>query len=707
MAERLIFWEAQPEWLKFSVDIYGSNRSEKRAAWYLWMSFAFFDRYKSVWREVSRRSRVTDYSAEKAVLIYREVGRMKKKGLVKLKISTKLVGSFLVVLLLTAFIGVVGIMQADQINGNATEISDNWMRKTRIVGELNGYNADYRIYIVQYAFSAYRGDVNSTAGYKTQIDKSVQDFEAKISEIEGLVTTEDGKKVFADINSTWKEMLETDARLMELVTAGRNAEALALLEGESRARYDAGNKVLDDFAVLNRQETDALVSSNKSAYDAGRNTSIITIFIALAVGLLLAVFMARSISKPVTQMARVALKLADGDLTVEELRVKSRDEIRDLAESFNKMVRNLRELIQGINTTSESVAATSEELSSNGEEATKATQQVAKAIGQIAMGAGEQSRSVTDTVKVVEQVSQAIEQIASGAQEQSRSVVNTTSMVNEMTDKIEQMARGMDKVKSSSKQNGEVASAGGHAVEKTVKGMLGVKGAVFETAQRINELGEQSQKIGEIIEVIDDIAEQTNLLALNAAIEAARAGEHGKGFAVVADEVRKLAERSGKATKEIAQLITSIQQGTKVAVESMQVGTREVEEGVTLAEEAGSSLKEIVDGVETADEQVNRIMSLIKEILSSSREVSEVVNNVAAITEENTAATEQMAASAEQVNSAMQSIASVSEESAAASEEVSASTEELNASVEEISSSSEQLAKMAQELQDMVAQFKV
>jgi len=237
--------------------------------------------------------------------------------------------------------------------------------------------------------------------------------------------------------------------------------------------------------------------------------------------------------------------------------------------------------------------------------------------------------------------------------------------------------------------------------------MLKVKDAVFETAQRIQDLGVQSQKIGEIIQVIDDIAEQTNLLALNAAIEAARAGEHGKGFAVVADEVRKLAERSGKATKEIAELITNIQRGTKVAVDSMQVGTREVESGVELAQDAGQSLKEIVQGVNTAGEQVHKIMEIINEILTGSEEVSKAVNNVAAITEENSAATEEMSASAEEVNSSMQNIASISEENASGAEEVSASTEELTASIEEISSSSEQLARMAQELQNMVARFKI
>jgi len=194
---------------------------------------------------------------------------------------------------------------------------------------------------------------------------------------------------------------------------------------------------------------------------------------------------------------------------------------------------------------------------------------------------------------------------------------------------------------------------------------------------------------------------------LNAAIEAARAGEHGKGFAVVADEVRKLAERSGKATKEIAELITDIQRGTKAAVESMETGTQEVEEGVILAQEAGKSLNEIVTGVKDTGENVNRIMGIINEILTGSQEVSKAVNNVAAITEENTASTEEMSASTQQVNSSMQNVASISEENASAAEEVSASTEELTASVEEISASSEQLAKMAQEMNEMVSQFQV
>ena len=451
------------------------------------------------------------------------------------------------------------------------------------------------------------------------------------------------------------------------------------------------------------------VASIEAQLAAKRNKTILSMVLLAVILTTVILIIARiMLSKPLNKILKATEDLAvgDGDLT-QRLDISSNDEIGIISRHINTFIEKIQIVVRGLAEMIERVASTSEEMSSNSGEATKATQQVAKAIEQIAIGSDEQSKSATYTVKVVAQVAQAIEQIAAGAQEQSRNVISTTAMVTEMANKIDAMAEGMDTVKQAAEQNGVVAVNGGKSVEKTVNGMLKVKDAVFETAQRIHDLREQSQKIGEIVQVIDDIAEQTNLLALNAAIEAARAGEHGKGFAVVADEVRKLAERSGKATKEIADLINNIQRGTKVAVESMQTGTKEVEEGVNLAQEAGQSLNEIVDGVKTSGENVHKIMGLINEVLNSSQEVSKAVDNVAAITEENTAATEEMSASAEQVNSSMQSIASITEESAASAEEVSASSEELTASIEEISASSEQLAKMAQELQGIVAQFRV
>ena len=505
-------------------------------------------------------------------------------------------------------------------------------------------------------------------------------------------------------SSDEKKVTEIFNRLMELNKVTVQA---ALDQKLEKAYVNTVGPELTQYETLRQivsEQLGAVTKSTVSSVTVGVIVMIIVMFLTLVTGIYVILGIIGNIRKLSTMMADVAQ--GQGNLTT-RLTVDSGDEIGQLAQGFNLFAEKIQQLIVKVKESAEQVAATSQELSSNADEATKSTQQVANSIQLVAGGSAEQSRTATDTSKVVEQVAQAIEQIASGAQEQSRNVLGTSTVVNDMTQKIDIMAEGMNTVKQISEQNGIVAAHGGKAVEKTVKGMLQVKEAVFGTAQSIHDLGEQSQKIGEIIQVIDDIAEQTNLLALNAAIEAARAGEHGKGFAVVADEVRKLAERSGKATKEIADLINNMQKGTKVAVESMEVGTREVEDGVNLAAEAGQALNEIVDGVKSAGDNVHKVMGLINDILRSSQEVAQAVDTVAAITEQNTAATQEMSASAEQVDSSMKNMAAISDKSASAAQEVSASTEELTASIEEMASSSEQLAGMAQQLRALVAQFQV
>jgi len=613
------------------------------------------------------------------------------------KISYKILAGYLVALILLAVVAYLGVSGMQSGQQDFTALVNKRLNLTSNIERM-------RYYIISQGYS-FRGYMitKDTTWYDRFIEygEKVQLAEENIKK---EMTTKQGEEILAKVTELhqYYEGLCTQAK--DLIEAGRENETTPLT-AEGGKIFAELETLGDEFVKLNEQASqDGILTEAREA----EKTQMISVIVSLLAALLsigTGLFLSRSISRPVVALSTSLARVADGDLSVEKIRTTTRDEIGQMTSAFNTMLESLKNMINQISSSSQSVAATSEELSSNGEEATRATQQVVKAIEQIAAGAGEQSKSVTETVKVVEQVSQAIEQIASGAQEQSKNVLSSTELVNGMVQKIDTMAEGMETVRKVAEQSKTVAESGGESIEKTVEGMHKVKDASSDTALKIRELGEQSQKIGEIIEVIDDIAEQTNLLALNAAIEAARAGEHGKGFAVVADEVRKLAERSGKATKEIAELITGIQNGTSAAVESMEIGAREVEEGVILAQEAGKALGEIMAGVKTSSEHVNQIMGIIDDILKRSQEVAKTVNNVAAITEENTAATEEMAASAQQVNSSIQNIASVSEESAAAAEEVSASTEELNASVEEISASSEQLAKMAQELQQMVAHF--
>lgn len=556
--------------------------------------------------------------------------------------------------------------------------------------------------------------ISSMRGYMVYKDDSYLKTNKKAKEIQvqifkqlpQYIKTEKSREFYQKTKNLSQEFDTLSKEVIAAVQAG-NME-VALQKGSKGKKIVMEFKeTVADWKVWMKQSNEAIILSTDK--DTGQNLLAIYIIVAMAgfLSLIVGLILSRSISKPVTALALAAVDISKGNLTVKTPEVNTRDEIKDLAEAFSVMVTNLKELITNINKTSETVAATSQDLSGNAGEAAKVTQQVAATISQVAQGSAEQARSSADTVQVMGQATHAIEQLDAGSREQSRGIVETTSTVNDMVLRIEQMVEGMQTVKEVAEHNGIVAVNGGEEVNKTVNGMLRVKSAVFETARKIHELGEQSQKIGEIIQVIDDLAEQTNLLALNAAIEAARAGEHGKGFAVVADEVRKLAERSGKATKEITELISDIQNGTKIAVESTEVGTKEVEEGVILAQKAGQALNDIVEGVKTSGDKVQEIMGLIDEIMNNSQEVSKAINNVAIISEESTAATEEMSSAAQIVHSSIENVAAISEQNASAAEQVSASTEELTASIEEISASSETLSSMALELKQLVSRFRV
>jgi methyl-accepting chemotaxis protein len=237
--------------------------------------------------------------------------------------------------------------------------------------------------------------------------------------------------------------------------------------------------------------------------------------------------------------------------------------------------------------------------------------------------------------------------------------------------------------------------------------MLRIKSSVEVTAARVTELGAKGEQIGAIVETIDDIAEQTNLLALNAAIEAARAGEQGKGFAVVADEVRKLAERSSRATKEIAALIGDVQSGTEAAVKAMTAGANEVEAGAELAEQAAGALQEIRNAAAARNVVLEDMLAAVVEIRTLSGEVVRATDSISDIATETNEAAVQMGSAADVVGQSIESIAAISEENSASAEEVSAATEEMSAQAQEVVASAATLAEMAQALDELVARFRL
>jgi methyl-accepting chemotaxis protein len=258
--------------------------------------------------------------------------------------------------------------------------------------------------------------------------------------------------------------------------------------------------------------------------------------------------------------------------------------------------------------------------------------------------------SVAATVSASTQISASSEEMATGAQEQSTQTVEIASAVEEMTKTILETTKNAADAADSAKKSGDFAKEGGHVVKETIEGMGRIAEVVNKSAETVQALGKSSDQIGEIIQVIDDIADQTNLLALNAAIEAARAGEQGRGFAVVADEVRKLAERTTKATKEIAQMIKQIQKDTGEAVESMQLGTTEVEKGKMLTDRAGNALREIIANADEVVNIITQVASASHEQSAAAEQISKNIEAITSVTQQSAAGTQQIARAADDLN---------------------------------------------------------
>jgi methyl-accepting chemotaxis protein len=403
-------------------------------------------------------------------------------------------------------------------------------------------------------------------------------------------------------------------------------------------------------------------------------------------------------------MTDVATHIADGDLN-DIVEPKSDNDI--FGNAFSGMITSLRVLINEVKHNSEQVTEASAELKSVSEQTGMATNQVAATIQQVATGTSDQAAAAGKAAAGVQDVSFAIERVSQGVNEQTQAVEKASQITGEISEIIQQVSDSIKQATVGAKNAAELSRNGSTTVDETIMGMSSIQMKVNASAEKIQEMGRRSHEIGAIVETIEDIAGQTNLLALNAAIEAARAGEHGKGFAVVADEVRKLAERSSTSTKEINELITGIQQTVADAVLAMDEGSNEVNTGMQKAGQAGNALTEILTSVEGVYNDIARVENAAEQMMESSKTLVNSVDMVSNVIDNNRQAVEEMNHLSNTMSSSIESIASVAEENSASVEEVSASTEELNAQAEEVAASANAMMEMAVLLKEHVARFSI
>ncbi len=365
--------------------------------------------------------------------------------------------------------------------------------------------------------------------------------------------------------------------------------------------------------------------------------------------------------KYLKEMAAVSEAIAGGDLTVE---VQPRSKRDTLAHAFSRMVEGLRNLVSSVRDSAAQVAGGSNQVAGASDESAKISVQASSAIDEVTSTMHEMTVNVQNMVK--------------NTQVQASSVSETSASIDQMVASIQRVADTAKVLLDISQRSREEVQAGIGTMQKTTDGLNRINTTIQSSGEIITALGTRADDIGKIIEVIDDLAEQTNLLALNAAIEAARAGEHGLGFAVVADEVRKLAEKSAQSTKEISELIQSIQKEARKAVDNMEKSTAIVNEGLTMGSELSGALKKISNVVTEVYKFAQEIGAATNEQSHGSSQIAKATTRLNEITHEINSAVEEQASGAQAVVSAMERMRELTQRSTSGSTELAASAEQMS-----------------------------
>ncbi|WP_284139325.1 MULTISPECIES: methyl-accepting chemotaxis protein [unclassified Virgibacillus] len=555
-----------------------------------------------------------------------------KYGFVFLMTIILFSGSALAVSFLIANVG-KGINTVDEKSNQAVDIM-----------ELGSLTRAKGLYIISYF---HEGD----SQYIEKFDAHSKEFnelkERITAQIENQAQQEKLAVVFdndMEINRVFENYVQG------AVANGNAASALSYVKQAGDIREE-NVAMLDELTAAINKEREQAVAGAKQEQNYTYTTQIVFLIASIVIGVISLIIISRIVSRNLNQVVHASDQIANGDLLVEPINYEGKDEIGRLATSINKVGENLRNILKEVAFVSETVRSHSNELTQSANEVKEGSEQIAVTMQQLASGSETQ---------------------ANRASELSAAMGNFSIKVQDSNQNGELVALASNEIKT-------MTNDGSKLMKDSTAQMAIIDGIVKEAVHKMQGLDEQSKQISQLVNVIKDIAEQTNLLALNAAIEAARAGEQGRGFAVVADEVRKLAEQVSASVGDITGIVKTIQEESGSVAASLQHGYDEVEKG-------SSQIK-------STNETFQGISMFVNEMASN---IQLVTKNLSEIVDESL-----------EMNGSIEEIAAISEESTAGVEEASASSQQTSSSMEEITQSSEELAKLSMQLNTLLKKFKL
>lgn len=511
-----------------------------------------------------------------------------------MNIGKKLFGSFGIVIVILIFLSIFSVIKMTEIDEDYSFLIEDRVYKVTGLSEIQNATSLQGLYIRSYVLRQDSADLENLTTQRETIAE-------KIGEIEGLFRT-------ADMQEQINTLKENQALYNDYVS-----QVIDYIDNDE---FEKANNMLFEFAVpANRsiqQTINSIVDVQKEQMHTTSDettasakiskTLMITIsVIGILLASCLAIFITLNITRPLHRLTNAAHVIANGDLREEDVHVKTKDEIGELAAAFNAMKASLSSLISNVSLNVSSTTAASEQLASSTDEVSAASADIAKRVETVSESGSNSAAIGNDCAVAMDETAQGVSRIAEAAQ-----VLNSHAMDMQT-----------------------IAGEGGHTLQTAEQQMSVIQQSSYETKEKIKQLSRQSAEIENITKVITDITDQTNLLALNAAIEAARAGEHGKGFAVVADEVRKLAEQSKSSASQIAGLTSTIQKDTREVEESVNTTAQNVDQGVVYLQNAQVSFNHIVGSITEMTAQIQEVSASSEQISASTEDVAASIAEMA------------------------------------------------------------------------------